>query len=1835
MAYYRGGPRGAPALKPENALKRASELLGVGQPAAALQTLHDTITNKRMQRNWNKTLEEAMLKYVDLCVETKQGRKCKDGLINYRNTVQQVNVGSLEEVIKHLLNTASARADAAARAAEAKLLDADASPEEMLLSYVSGEKSKDRTDRELVTPWFKFLWETYRNALDILRNNSRLEAVYAMVASRAFGFCLAYKRTTEFRRLCDIMRNHLANLIKYRDQLRTACDLELWAEAFRTVEDIQGLVGMAPKASEGGVKGPRPALMATYYAKLTQIFTKSENRLYNAYAWYRLFTFVRVNNKGLGAPELSALASNVVLSALSILPYEQARADGWRGWGVCVWVWVWVDRHEAEAGVEQERAAKMAAVLSFKADRRGGGDQLSRARLMADIEKRGLLSLAPPEVRQIWGLLEAAAFPVAELGLEVYRPYLQQAEQLIVDAVRYGYLQARFDHKHNTVHFGGQEVESDRVHGCVAAMAKRLSAALATVAPGPSPEAAARRRALLARALATADMENHRALARKGLIEKRREEEERLLMEREREAEETRALAEALAREQEERRKQQERARREAERIQKEMEEREQEELKAFLASRGKKISEARADWPGWRGGGCWGWEEARAKARQAWESDLQEKTRVARMAEEQAAFAAAIQARHTEEFAALKAKRERELAQRRAARKAERDIARKREYVRRCRLEIEERRRAAEEEARRVDEEKRKKEAAERQRKLDEIAEKQRQREAEVEARAAAARGAAPPPAAAAAARPSGGAFVPPHLRRATAEGGGGGGGAPAAAAASRDEGPGGGGGAWRPSRPRSPPPPARDGPGGYRDDRGGAYRQEGGGEEGGAGAGQPGGGRAPPVRREDERGEGGGAYRPPVRREDEHGERGGAYRPPLRRDEPPPPRGGSRWRVQEPARRREHPFSSPEDPPDRLLSGEIGTCIKKIGEGCAGRAGAWAKPGAGGPAAGRAGAGPRRGGGRGEAPRPRPFATRARTQVRSWADSGEIKDTSALQAARRDVESRMERFKLLEKELKVKAFSSAGLSRDSTDPLTQAKFKCADWLNDVVSQLETQVEQAEADLEALGTQGPTSGKGARAKPPRAAQLEAAIVRHQGHIAKLEQVLRLLENDQASLVSPEEVEGALKDGLEYYLESSMEQDFQHDEALYDPLPLSEVDETVGRITAHTPKAGSRARLGEDGAGSEDGGAAAAAAGAGGGGGKAGKTRGGKGAKGDKGGKAAKDKGGSKQGQGESPKGGGASGSEPPSPAAKFVPPPPGLPVSPLSGAAAAAAGGAAAAGSAGAGGAAAAPPGAPGAPACTPRSASFKAAAAAGAAKAAAASPKLQSPEKPFTPAPAAPPPLSAGGGGTPAAPASPGGAPPPLAPAPPPATLHLTPQPPPPPPPPPPAAAVVEAVGMHTPTPSDSLGSRHASRGSSLGALAGLLGAPSTSNAALPPGGSSDDEQAQSLVDAAQRAHRTAMLAAMRAPPPGLAPLAVPAHAPGGAETPLATPFAGAGAGACAAQRSASAGSLPRLGGAQAAEGAQGGGGGGGGAPPAPHPPVTVESVPASPAPASSAFFAAAQQHQLGGFAAPASARALPHSAGAARAAAEQAAAAAAAASAGADARPPAMLVYQHLLGQEPPPPGSPGRLPLPAQPAPCPGAQSLSPTAALAAAVAAATGAAGTADGAALAQLPQWEPALGPGGRLGDEAEAAQHPAFERPWQPSMADLHLLDASMHNRPQPGDADWRLADGGLSLGGSPCVPHRPAVVPASYPNEVHPSLKREEAFSGLSTGTRQQLWAAKQLKDQGWRFHTEFNAWFARQSAPKVVTETYEQGPLVYFDCQVRFLPRFAPCP
>eukprot|EP00953_Heterococcus_sp_UTEX-ZZ885_P009562 5620-Heterococcus_DN1.PRE.5 len=137
---------------------------------------------------------------------------------------QQQAPGSLEVIINHLLDQSESRATNAKLKANAISaeevtqigdLEAEASPESIMLSTMTEEGGKERTDREVVVPWLKFLWEAYRAVLDILKTNTKLEHVYHNTCIKAFHFCKTYARTTEFRRLCDTLRQHISNLQKH------------------------------------------------------------------------------------------------------------------------------------------------------------------------------------------------------------------------------------------------------------------------------------------------------------------------------------------------------------------------------------------------------------------------------------------------------------------------------------------------------------------------------------------------------------------------------------------------------------------------------------------------------------------------------------------------------------------------------------------------------------------------------------------------------------------------------------------------------------------------------------------------------------------------------------------------------------------------------------------------------------------------------------------------------------------------------------------------------------------------------------------------------------------------------------------------------------------------------------------------------------------------------------------------------------------------------------------------------------------------------------------------------------------------------------------------------------------------------------------------------------------------------------------------------------------------------------------------------------------------------------------------------------------------------------
>ena len=76
-------------------------LLYAGKPTRALDTLYDVIKSKKRNHNYSeKLIEEIMYKYLELCVDLKKSHVAKEGLFQYRNMCQSVNVASLASVVQ-------------------------------------------------------------------------------------------------------------------------------------------------------------------------------------------------------------------------------------------------------------------------------------------------------------------------------------------------------------------------------------------------------------------------------------------------------------------------------------------------------------------------------------------------------------------------------------------------------------------------------------------------------------------------------------------------------------------------------------------------------------------------------------------------------------------------------------------------------------------------------------------------------------------------------------------------------------------------------------------------------------------------------------------------------------------------------------------------------------------------------------------------------------------------------------------------------------------------------------------------------------------------------------------------------------------------------------------------------------------------------------------------------------------------------------------------------------------------------------------------------------------------------------------------------------------------------------------------------------------------------------------------------------------------------------------------------------------------------------------------------------------------------------------------------
>ncbi|XP_056438464.1 CCR4-NOT transcription complex subunit 3-like isoform X2 [Gadus chalcogrammus] len=96
-----------------------------------------------------------------------------------------------------------------------------------------------------------------------------------------------------------------------------------------------------------------------------------------------------------------------------------------------------------------------------------------------------------------------------------------------------------------------------------------------------------------------------------------------------------------------------------------------------------------------------------------------------------------------------------------------------------------------------------------------------------------------------------------------------------------------------------------------------------------------------------------------------------------------------------------------------------------------------------------------------------------RLRDQIKTWVASNEIKDKRQLVENRKLIETQMERFKVVERETKTKAYSKEGLGlAQKVDPAQKEKEEVGTWLTNTIDTLNMQVDQYESEVESLSVQ-------------------------------------------------------------------------------------------------------------------------------------------------------------------------------------------------------------------------------------------------------------------------------------------------------------------------------------------------------------------------------------------------------------------------------------------------------------------------------------------------------------------------------------------------------------------------------------------------------------------------------------------------------------------------------------------------------------------------------------------------------------------------------------------
>jgi len=186
-----------------------------------------------------------------------------------------------------------------------------------------------------------------------------------------------------------------------------------------------------------------------------------------------------------------------------------------------------------------------------------------------------------------------------------------------------------------------------------------------------------------------------------------------------------------------------------------------------------------------------------------------------------------------------------------------------------------------------------------------------------------------------------------------------------------------------------------------------------------------------------------------------------------------------------------------------------------------------------------------------------------RLRDQIKTWIGSSDVKDKDSLVDYRKLIETKMEQFKVCEKETKTKTYSKEGLARaEKLSPEEQAKLDTCKWVGETIEKLQQLVEDRDVEIERLST-----GKGKKTNKHVIEEYNEIITSHKFHINKLEGIMRLVMNDRLKA----ELVDDMKDDIDYYVEAHEEEEYMQcydEEMFYDDLRLDDLGVVdVDRVT--------------------------------------------------------------------------------------------------------------------------------------------------------------------------------------------------------------------------------------------------------------------------------------------------------------------------------------------------------------------------------------------------------------------------------------------------------------------------------------------------------------------------------------------------------------------------------------------------------------------------------------------------------------------------------------------